>query len=336
MRTFIRNLMLLAAALVLSAAEAATWLTTGRTDPYDPGVYVSFDPNGGTGSVRVRRLKQAGSFRLPSALFSRPGHVFAGWCGACEDCEEGGDCWHRARDTVQVRGDYTYRAIWKKVWATRAMTYCGYVPDEDGSVGALVFVKAGMPNRRTALSTVKATVLQPLARKHVLKGRTDTGFVELTDGVARLRLELTETSLAGELNGHPVVGAPVMRDVSGDFAFGAQALASDFEGSWQSSPVAVPVQSVHGFWTLPGKTRLRLDKGELDACRQSDNPWGVKLKYGAASGKFTGSFTVFKGMGGGVGLVAGAKCTVTGVMVGDRGLGWALSKTGDLFLVHVQ
>lgn len=331
----VRKLVFLAVTLVLAAVQAA-WVNGGRTDPYDPGVYVAFDSNDGSGRVRTMRLKGAGTLKLPASLYSRPGYVFAGWCGACEDCEEGGDCWHRAREKVLVRGDYTYRAIWRKVWATRAANYCGYALNEDGSVGALVFVKAGRPSAKTGASALTATILQPGLKKITLKGRTETGVAALTNGRARLDLALTEETFAGTLNGHAVVGGPVPADVAGEFAFGAQEVASDLQGSWLSYPTAVPFTAVHGFWRLPVKGRLRLDRGELDACSQAVNPWGVSLKYNPSSGKFTGSFTVFKGMGGGVSLVAGAKCSVTGAMTAGGGIGWAVSKSGDVYLVHVQ
>lgn len=330
---FVRKLLAGACICIMLGAEAA-WSYVGRTDPEDPRIYVSFDANGGSGQMGIKVMKDAGPMKLPACPFVRPGYVFVGWCGSCENCEEGGDCWHRPRDTVQVRGDRTYRALWRKLWSTQARNYSAWATDEEGRVGALIFVKAGRPSTKTGVSSISATILQPYMKKVTLKGRTDSGVVELSAGSVRLELVLTDHDLTGTLSGHPVTGAPVP-NLEGSFTFGAQEVSSTYEGSWISIPEAVPFSSLYGNWSFPRKTKLHLDDGNLDPCSQSVNPWGVKLKYTSSSGKFTGSYTLFRGMGGGVGLVAGAKCSVTGVMVNGQGRGWALSKVGDEHQVYV-
>ena len=330
------------AAVFMAFACAGAFVTTSVEDSvydmYDQASYLTFDANGGTGEMPVKRVKDPKWVKLPACAFTRPGYVFNGWCAGCDDCEEGGDCWRRAGTKVWVNSDKTYRATWKKLWITHATNYCAYVKDASGDVAALVFVKVGAPGKKSGATSLSATVVQPRARKFTLRGRTDTGVAELSGRVSTLDLELTETSLKGVLDGYEVVGAPVPGDYSAEHAFSAEAPAAglDTGAAWTSLPQQVPVSVVHSYWTTAPATRFTLVDGVPDPCGLTVNPWKVALKYNALTGRFSGRFTAYFGTEEGVNLAVGDACTVAGVMVNGRGWGYALSKSDRLYQVRVK
>lgn len=307
-------------------------------DMYDQASYLTFDANGGTGVMPVKRVKEPKWVKLPACTFTRPGYVFSGWCAGCDDCEEGGDCWKAARSKVWVNSDRTYRAVWKKLWIPHATNYCAYVKDASGDVAALVFVKVGAPRARTGVTAINATVLQPNAKKFSLRGRTDTGTVDLEGRVAELNLEMTETSLTGTLNGYDVVGAPVPGYYSAThlFSAGPSSEGLPVDADWASLPEQVSVTVRQGMWSTAPGTKLKLVDGQLDPCGLSENPWKAALKYNVLTGRISGRFTAYYGTADGVNLAVGDACTVYGVMVKGKGWGYALSKSGRLYQVRVK
>lgn len=306
-------------------------------DMYDQTDYITFEANGGVGEMDVKRVHAPCWVKLPKCRFTREGYVFAGWCGGCDDCEEGGDCWSRAGEKVWVRGDKTFRATWTKLWIPHATNYCAYVRDASGAVGALVLVKAGRPGSKTGASALTATILQPRAAKFTLKGRTDDGEATLEGRANTLVLHMDESSLTGTLNGYAVTGAPIPGDIVGDYLCDASEIdLSAADGAWTSLPTAVPVTARADFWLTPKKGKLMLEKGAFDDCRTGENPCGLKLKYNARNGTFSGSFTAYLGLGYDVSFVGGDRCTVKGVWVDGAGYGYAVSKVGNVYEVSVR
>ena len=99
---------------------------------------------------------------------------------------------------------------------------------------------------------------------------------------------------------------------------------------------AVPVTARADFWLTPKKGKLMLEKGAFDDCRTGENPCGLKLKYNARNGTFSGSFTAYLGLGYDVSFVGGDRCTVKGVWVDGAGYGYAVSKVGNVYEVSVR
>ena len=77
----------------------------------------------------------------------------------------------------------------------------------------------------------------------------------------------------------------------------------------------------------PGKVALLKDKSGVDLSKAGTNPSGLKLKYVAKNGTFTGSFSAYAISGGKLKKV---KVQVSGVVLGGRGYGTAsVRKTGS-------
>ena len=316
--------------LVIHATEETEY------DMYDQASYLTFDANGGEGQMEVKRVKEPSWVKLPKCLFTRPGYVFGGWCAGCEDCEEGGSCWRRPRQKVWVMKDQTFRAVWKKLWVRSATNYCAYVTDASDAVRALVFVKVGRPGASSGTTAVSATVVQPGAKNFTLRGRTDTGVVDLEGRVAKLHLEMTESSLNGTLDGYPVVGAPIPDMTSGTRFFEATDPAASTGPTWTYLPAEVPVTVARNAWTAPKSGVLKLVDGALEPCSAPVNPWKLSVRYHASTGRFSGSFQAYTGVDGKVNIAVADACKVAGVVVDGVGWGYALGKSGTLFQVRVR
>ena len=73
----------------------------------------------------------------------------------------------------------------------------------------------------------------------------------------------------------------------------------------------------------PGKVALLKDKSGVDLSKAGTNPSGLKLKYAARNGTFTGSFGAYAISGGKLKKV---QVSVSGVVLGGKGYGTASVK----------
>ena len=106
----------------------ATWKDTGAAE-----VTISFDPNGGTGTMQSMKVKSGEEFKLPECTFTPPeGKEFAGWLAVNGKV-------HPAGDAVTFSIDQSLKATWKdkaevdvtemfsdvtKNWAYPGIQYC--------------------------------------------------------------------------------------------------------------------------------------------------------------------------------------------------------------------
>ena len=111
-----------------SSVLKATWKDKGAAE-----VTISFDPNGGTGSMQPMKVKSGENFTLPECTFTPPeGKVFAGWLAVNGNV-------HPAGEVVTFSIDQSLKATWKdkaevdvtqmftdvtKNWAYPGIQYC--------------------------------------------------------------------------------------------------------------------------------------------------------------------------------------------------------------------
>ena len=111
-----------------SSVLKATWKDTGAAE-----ITITFDPNGGTGTMQPMKVKSGENFTLPECTFTPPeGKVFAGWLAVNGNV-------HPAGEVVTFSIDQSLKATWKdaaevdvtqmftdvtKNWAYPGIQYC--------------------------------------------------------------------------------------------------------------------------------------------------------------------------------------------------------------------
>ena len=291
-------------------------------------VTVSFDANGGSGRMSPKRLRASRTMKLPTCAFTRPGYVFAGWCCTCGGrvCEEAVDEWLPAKRLISASADVTYRAMWREKWTPPAMTYSAVVLDCNGDAAGLVFLKLGRQNARTGAVKVNASILRPKQKTLKLSGVVDSGEFDLSWRMEQLHVVLAENGLSGDFNGDPVRGMPLQATIpTGPYTFHSEGLWFVDEHNWTCHPTDVPFQAGGSFWATPRKTAAEILPGSVGLqLDEGANPWDLQLAYSRVNGKITGGYRLFRCDD--LGHLSSEKCTVTGVMVGDEGLGYSVAK----------
>lgn len=81
---------------------------------------VSYDPNGGSGSIFSVSVDSGNSVSLPSSVFTRSGYTLTGWTCNGQSYDLG--------DSVTVTSDMTFSAVWTQDVVKHAVTYMCYGP----------------------------------------------------------------------------------------------------------------------------------------------------------------------------------------------------------------
>ena len=221
------------------------------------GYTVTFDANGGEGTMAAQTCVYDVEQSLSECAFTRPAHEFVGWALAPgSDDVAYLDGAKVLNMTAAAGGRVTLYAVWERstLWApvvvddgslggaeqgdemfdgAAAETYDGYVYTEDGILKGTVQVKAAKAklNRKTGKTVSKITVAIQLAgeKKVTAKGDLDLATVkfEATAGGRALSLAIGANGVTGRYGAYYIDGAQnkfTSKDAS-DKQEGAAALA---------------------------------------------------------------------------------------------------------------
>ena len=199
---------------------------------------VTFDANGGTGSMAAQEFVYDEEQLLSECAFKRPAHEFLGWSLAADSDDIAYFNGENVLNLTSLAGDnITFYAVWERtsLWTPvggrnpvggvvdpgdAAMTgdaaesYDGYVQTADGQVVGTIQVKVAKAklNKNTQSLSAKVTVTIQLLgeKKQTVKGNVDvaTGAFAGKDGRGRaLNLLLGANSLSGTYGSYVIDGA---------------------------------------------------------------------------------------------------------------------------------
>ena len=161
---------------------------------------VRFNANGGAGAMVDQAYVYGTSQKLSANAFSRKMYAFIGWALSPDGAVVFADGQTVGDLATVVNSIVTLYAVWEEakneLWSDvvegavsslSASEYNGYLYDELGAMMGTIQVKVGMPNAKTGLATVKATV-QLGAKKVTLKAEGKGGVQIAADGPTAIGL----------------------------------------------------------------------------------------------------------------------------------------------------
>ena len=314
----IRMMMQARAAVRQAASEPArqTWLVT-------------FNANGGTGSMAPQPFTEGVEQSLAPNAFVRLGYTFAGWAERAD-----GAVVYADGQRVTFSSPRTLYARWKGPFAEgeviagrldmgfdKVQTAKGVLTDKNGRLVGTVQVKAGKVNKkrgtvklsvcvtllvdgkvkkvtaRTVLAQVGGPYAQTRRRSMTLAFRAPVGemaFVLAEDGTFTLKN-------ASYTMGEKVVGGALKGGARGTFKLEAFDLAVPGELQEDLLPYEVPFDVTGGRWRFAKSARVKWAKDKttnefgrvVDESSGRTNHASLKLTYTSKTGVFKGSFKVY-------------------------------------------
>lgn len=215
---------------------------------------ITYEANGGRGSMSRQSVKPFSTVTLKSNTFKRAGYIFTGW----EDAYTGESYPNKAR--IVINGDMQLRAQWmydEYTWLDKAHVSAGALTSESTTAYGTMILKTGKRNLRTGVSKFTATVVWPgTTKKITMKGESIDGTALLTGGGRVLYVAANEAGFDCEGDGCQGTG-----HISGKE--GAPCLLSPGEYSLFSTISCChslpPITVTKTKWTVPrDATSLRL------------------------------------------------------------------------------
>ena len=314
---------------------------------------VTFNANGGSGSMASQKFTQNVSQRLTANAFWRLGYTFAGWATS-----PGGSAVYADGQSVKMTSSRTLYATWNEIVAGRADPFFSKVQTPSGALyrgGTLVGtvqVKFGKVSKKNTVKvsatatilvdgrakkvTAKAVEVNVGAMRAVLAFRAPIGslmFEARPDGTFTLRgasYFMASAAVGGVQNGHKtftlnsfdlaVPGTLVNALLPYDVAF------VEAGGKWQFAKAA-GVRIAKNQVAVEGGLRHEADVVVVDDSAGKTNLSALKLTYTAKTGFFKGTFRVYavETSNGRVKLVK-FTVNVAGFVINGRGYGEAASR----------
>lgn len=314
----IRMMMQARAAVRQAASESArqTWLVT-------------FNANGGTGSMAPQPFTEGVAQSLAPNAFVRLGYTFAGWAERAD-----GDVVYADGQRVTFSSARTLYARWKGIFSegeviagrldmdfAKAQTAKGVLTDKNGRLVGTVQVKAGKVNRRrgTVKLSVSVTLLVDGKAKKVtaraVLAQVGSSHAQTPLRSMRLAFRAPIGEMAFELAadgtftlknasyamGKKMVGGALKGGARGTFRLSGFDLSVPGELQEDLLPYEVPFDVAGGKWRFAKSTRVKWAKDKktnefgrvVDESGGKTNHASLKLTYTSKTGVFKGSFKVY-------------------------------------------